>query len=272
MSKCPNFMCLGAAKSGTTSLYDILIQHPDIYIPMFKEPHFFDIPENYSKGIEWYKNNYYKNIDNQLLADFTPSYLFEKKAARRIFNDIGRDIKFLIIIRHPVDRAYSHYLHSCRDQHEDLSFPEAIKLEDKRLSRFLNQGDYLSYLRHSYFHQSLYGDMIEEYLKYFPLKNFLFIHFEDEFIRDRNQTILRILDFLEIRNDIELDLDFKSNPSSIERSKILKRFMKRKGWWRHLLKLFIPYLSTIPDLCGPPDGLISVCIYQSLTLLANFSP
>ena len=113
-------------------------------------------------------------------------------------------------------------------------------MEDKRLSRFLNQGDYLSYLRHSYFHQSLYGDMIEEYLKYFPLKNFLFIHFEDEFIRDRNQTILRILDFLEIRNDIELDLDFKSNPSSIERSKILKRFMKRKGWWRHLLKLFIP--------------------------------
>ena len=45
----PNFMCLGAAKSGTTTLYDILRQHSEIYIPTFKEPHFFDIPEKHQK-------------------------------------------------------------------------------------------------------------------------------------------------------------------------------------------------------------------------------
>ena len=62
----PNFMCLGAAKSGTTTLYDILSQHSEIYIPSFKEPHFFDIPENYNNGIEWYEKNYFSNINNEL--------------------------------------------------------------------------------------------------------------------------------------------------------------------------------------------------------------
>ena len=50
----PNFMCIGAAKSGTTSLYDILKQHSDIFVPSFKEPHFFDIPSAYKNGISWY--------------------------------------------------------------------------------------------------------------------------------------------------------------------------------------------------------------------------
>ena len=66
----PNFMCLGAAKSGTTSLYDILRQHADIYIPSFKEPHFFDIPENFSNGLEWYEKVYFKNADKKIIADF----------------------------------------------------------------------------------------------------------------------------------------------------------------------------------------------------------
>ncbi|MBT4344426.1 MAG: sulfotransferase, partial [Flavobacteriales bacterium] len=57
--KVPNFMCLGVTKSGTTSLYDILIQHPEIYIPKFKEPHFFDITENFKNGVQWYSDNYF---------------------------------------------------------------------------------------------------------------------------------------------------------------------------------------------------------------------
>ena len=92
----PNFMCLGAAKSGTTTLYDILRQHPDIYIPAFKEPHFFDIPENYKNGIEWYKRNYFRNANKKIIADFTPSYFFEKEAPKRIFKNLGRDMKFLV--------------------------------------------------------------------------------------------------------------------------------------------------------------------------------
>lgn len=236
----PNFMCLGAAKSGTTTLYDILRQHPDIYIPAFKEPHFFDIPENYKNGIEWYKRNYFRNANKKIIADFTPSYFFEKEAPKRIFKNLGRDMKFLVVFRNPVDRAYSHYLHSKRDDHESENFEKSLELEVSRLKKHENQSDYLSYLRHSYVHQGLYAQMIDRYLQYFSLDNFLFIHFEDELLQERELTIKRILEFLEIDSSVLLRTDIRSNPSSKEKSKPLKKLMNKRGWWRDVIKFMIP--------------------------------
>ena len=236
----PNFMCLGAAKSGTTTLYDILRQHPDIYIPAFKEPHFFDIPENYKNGIEWYKRNYFRNANKKIIADFTPSYFFEKEAPKRIFKNLGRDMKFLVVFRNPVDRAYSHYLHSKRDDNESENFEKSLELEVSRLNKHENQSDYLSYLRHSYVHQGIYAQMIDRYLQYFSLDNFLFIHFENELLQERELTIKRILEFLEIDSSVLLRTDIRSNPSSKEKSKSLKKLMNKRGWWRDVIKFMIP--------------------------------
>ena len=236
----PNFMCLGAAKSGTTTLYDILRQHPDIYIPAFKEPHFFDIPENYKNGIEWYKRNYFRNANKKIIADFTPSYFFEKEAPKRIFKNLGRDMKFLVVFRNPVDRAYSHYLHSKRDDHESENFEKSLELEVSRLKKHENQSDYLSYLRHSYVHQGLYAQMINRYLQYFSLDNFLFIHFENELLQERELTIKRILEFLEIDSSVLLKTDIRSNPSSKEKSKSLKKLMNKRGWFREVIKFMVP--------------------------------
>lgn len=239
----PNFMCIGAAKSGTTTLYDILKQHPEIFIPAFKEPHFFDIPENYNNGIEWYEKNYFRNINKKIIADFTPSYFFEKQVPKRIFNDLGEDMKFVILLRHPVDRAYSHYLHSVRDKNEYVSFEEALRKEDNRIDKFIKNKDYLSYLRNSYYHQGLYGEMIERYLQYFSLDNFLFIQFENEFIIDRKNVIDKLLIFIGLETEIDLNLDLRSNPASKERSKFLKQLMKKKGWWRRVLKFIFPSIQ-----------------------------
>ena len=239
----PNFMCLGAAKSGTTTLYDILRQHSEIYIPTFKEPHFFDIPENYNNGLEWYKKNYFNKADKKIIADFTPSYLFDKNAPKRIFESLGRNMKFLVILRNPVDRAYSHYLHSKRDYHENENFEEALELEVNRLKKYKDQSDYLSYLRHSYVHQGLYSQMLERYLQYFSLDNFLFIHFEDELLKERDLTIKRILNFLEVDNSVLLNTDIRSNPSSKEKSKMLKKLMKKRGWWRKVIKFMVPSMQ-----------------------------
>ena len=238
----PNFMCLGAAKSGTTTLYDILRQHPAVYIPSFKEPHFFDIPENYKNGINWYEKNYFKSANKKIVADFTPSYFFDKEAPKRIFESLGGKVKFVVILRNPVDRAYSHYLHSKRDDHEDLEFKEALMNESLRLRKYEENGDYLSYLRQSYVSQGLYSDMLERYLEYFSLDNFLFIQFEEEFIKHREETIIKILNFLEIDN-FDLKIDIKSNPASKEKSKTLKRIMKKRGWWRKTLKLLVPSIQ-----------------------------
>tara|TARA_B110000003_G_scaffold185606_1_gene184434 strand:+ start:909 stop:1802 length:894 start_codon:yes stop_codon:yes gene_type:complete len=239
----PNFMCLGAAKSGTTTLYDILRQHPDLYIPSFKEPHFFDIPENYKNGIKWYEKTYFKNANQKIVADFTPSYFFDEEAPKRIFESLGGELKFVVILRNPLDRAYSHYLHSKRDLYEKQDFGEALKLESSRLQQYQNQADYLSYLRHSYIHQGLYSKMLKRYLQYFSLDNFLFINFEDEFLQEKDLTIQKVLHFLEIDSSILLNIDIRSNPASKERSKILKRMMKKTGWWRVLLKKMIPSLK-----------------------------
>ena len=236
----PNFMCLGAAKSGTTTLYDILRQHPDIYIPSFKEPHFFDIPENFNNGLKWYQKNYYKKANHKIIADFTPSYFFDLNAPKRIFDTLGSQMKFLVILRNPVDRAYSHYLHSKRDDHENMSFQEALTLEVSRLQKYDEESDYLSYLRHSYVHQGLYSEMLQRYLGYFSLENFLFINFEKDFLEETDLTIKKILDFLDIDNSVDLNTNIKSNPSSKERSKIFKKIIKQKGWWRTAIRLMIP--------------------------------
>ena len=239
----PNFICLGAAKSGTTTLHDILRQHPEIYVPAFKEPHFFDIPENYKNGIDWYQKNYFKNVNKKVIAEFTPSYFFDKEVPERIFNNLGAEVKFVVLLRHPVDRAYSHYLHSKRDEHEELDFVESLNQEEDRLSRYIENKDYLSYLRNSYISQGLYGDMVERYLKYFKLENFMFIHFEKEFLLKRDKTIHRVLNFLDIDSQIELQTDLRSNPSSKEKSKTLKRIMKKKGWWRTIIKWLLPSIQ-----------------------------
>ena len=232
----PNFMCIGTAKSGTTSLYNILKQHSEIYLPSFKEPHFFDITSTYQKGLKWYIDTYFNNVKQEkCIGDFTPTYLFESESAKRIYNDLGSDVKFIVILRNPVHRAYSHYLHSKRDLHEDLSFTNAIKKESQRIK----QGDYLSRFRFSYISQGRYYNMLLEYFKFFPKENFLIINFEDEFLAKRNETISKVLSFLEISSE-NINVDIKSNQASEPRSKILKNIMRRDGGYRRIIKKLFP--------------------------------
>jgi hypothetical protein len=148
-----------------------------------------------------------------------------------------------VLLRNPVDRAYSHYLHSKRDTHEDIRFLEALEIEDQRLYEYNKKSDYLSFLRHSYLNQGLYSQMLERYLEYFCLDNFLFIHFENEFVIDRKATIKKILNFLDIDDTVALDINIKSNSSSKEISKTLKKIMKSKSWFRKILKNLIPSIK-----------------------------
>ena len=239
----PNFMCIGAAKSGTTSLYDILRQHSDVYIPDFKEPHFFDVPDNYIKGVEWYSKAYYKRVKNEkCIGDFTPTYFFDKEAPKRIYSDLGRDVKFIIILRNPVDRAYSQYLHMKRDRFELLSFKEALSYESEMLNEANKKQDYLSKIRFSYVQQGLYAQMLSEYFKYFPKENFLILNFEQEFVGQRKESIKNILLFLNIKNE-NLDIDMVSNIASKARFIWLKDIMNKSSWWISLLKNIIPFVQ-----------------------------
>ena len=236
----PNYLFIGAAKSATTTFFDILKKHEDIFVPKFKEPHFFNIDENYLKGLDWYKKTYFKNINNEsIIIDFTPTYLYYKLCAERIFDSLGPNVKFVIIIRNPVDRAYSHYNHSKRDGHEVSSFEDAIKLENERIEKFRDKNDFLSELRCSYISQGLYFEMISAYLKYFDLNNFFIINFESEVVQNLDQTLLKLSKFLKL--DLSnLDYEIHSNKSGKPKYKLLQNIITNNNLFRKILKMIVP--------------------------------
>ena len=236
----PNYLFIGAAKSATTTFFDILKKHEDIFVPKFKEPHFFNIDENYLKGLDWYKKTYFKDINNEpIIIDFTPTYLYYKLCAERIFDSLGPNVKFVIILRNPVDRAYSHYNHSKRDGHEVSSFEEAIKLENERIEKFRDKNDFLSELRCSYISQGLYFEMISAYLKYFDLNNFFIINFESEVVQNLDQTLLKLSKFLKL--DLSnLDYEIHSNKSGKPKYKLLQNIITNNNLFRKILKMIVP--------------------------------
>ncbi|ORJ58776.1 sulfotransferase domain-containing protein [Geothermobacter hydrogeniphilus] len=237
--KAPNFMCIGAAKSGTTTLYDILRQHDDIYLPSYKEPHFFDIDKNYRNGIEYYLEEYYSTLQGErAVGDFTPSYLLFSKCAERIYHTFGEGMKFVIILRNPVDRAYSQYLHAKRDLIEGLSFEVALEREKERLNQFSIQKDDISFIRFSYITGGRYYDLIKPYMQYFRPEQFRIYLFEDDFLHRRDEMVKDICSFIGVK-PMDLNLNLKSNAAAQARFPFVKRLLIREGPVRNLLKKLV---------------------------------
>ncbi len=234
----PNFLCIGAPKSGTTSLYNILQQHPEIGMSSFKEPHFFDNRDNWLRGVKWYSSTYFSSLKQNMIGEFTPSYLANEFAAKRIKETLGENVKFIVLLRNPVDRAYSHYLHSKRDLFEKESFLGSLQLEHDRLKKFRENGDDVSIAKFCYVHSGKYSLHFKEYLNFFNRKQFCIILFDD-FINDTPNSVLKILNFLNVDSSIKLDCNFKSNVASIAKSKTLKKLMKQDFFIKKFLKRII---------------------------------
>ena len=232
-----NLFCIGCPKSGTTTLFKILCQHSQIHTPKFKEPFFFN-NSNYQNGIDWYAKTYYDGIKNEKwILDFTPSYLYSDEALFRI-NEYskGKDLKFIVMLRNPVERAYSHYLHTLRDGLEDLDFNCAIQAESERLLNYEN--NLLSQLKYSYIYQSLYHKHLSKYFESFGRNNFFVINYDSQFL-DKSEFKLMISDlqnFLEIKIE-NLNIEIKENFASESRSKILQTLVNSNGLHKRLARL-----------------------------------
>ena len=232
-----NLFCIGCPKSGTTTLFKILCQHSQIHTPKFKEPFFFN-NSNYQNGIDWYANTYYDDIKNEKwVLDFTPSYLYSDEALFRI-NEYskGKDLKFIVMLRNPVERAYSHYLHTLRDGLEDLDFNDAVQAESERLLNYEN--NLLSQLKYSYIYQSLYHKHLSKYFESFGRNNFFVINYDSQLL-DKSEFKLMISDlqnFLEIKIE-NLNIEIKENFASESRSKILQTLVNSNGLHKRLARL-----------------------------------
>jgi sulfotransferase family protein len=180
----PDTFIAGVQKCGTTALHHMLSQHPDIFFPAApQEIHFFDVDENFKKGFDWYAGLFRGWKGQRVVAQTSPLYFFEPAVPSRI-HDALPNARFIVILRNPVDRAYSHYWHEVKHGMETLSFEEALSREPERI----RQG-FEGRRHYSYFSRGQYATQFARYLEYFPRERFLALRFED--LAQNVDTILR---------------------------------------------------------------------------------
>ena len=159
----PGVLIVGAQRCGTTSMYRTLSQHPAVLkAVLHKGVHYFDM--NYDRGLGWYRAHFPLRSsarraamaagDQALTFESSPYYMFHPCAADRIARDLP-DVKLLVLVRDPVERAYSAYAHELARGFEFESFDRALELEPERLrgetERMAHEPSYLS---HAHQHQA----------------------------------------------------------------------------------------------------------------------
>lgn len=107
----PTFVIVGAQKCGTTSLHRMLRQHPQVHMSRTKELHFFD--RHFDRGRDWYAAQFTPTRQHRHSGETTPSYMYLEDARKRLIATLP-DAKIVMILRNPIDRAYSHYWHDVR--------------------------------------------------------------------------------------------------------------------------------------------------------------
>ncbi|ERT08304.1 sulfotransferase domain protein [Lyngbya aestuarii BL J] len=193
-------MILGTQKGGTNSLYNYLCQHPQIISAVQKEIHFFSL--HYQKGIDWYHTQFPTSADGNLLwtGEGTPYYLFHPGVPERVYQHFPH-MKFIVLLRNPVDRAISHYYWEVNLGYEMLSLEEAITQEPQRLQgeleKLLADENYYSYnhQHYSYLSRGIYSEQLQNWMNLFSREQFLILKSED-FLSQCSERVNQVFEFL----------------------------------------------------------------------------
>ncbi len=183
----PDFLVIGAAKSGTSSLYKCMVQHPQVIWAQKKEVHFFD--RSYAKGLRWYRAHFpfrRRLPRGTVTGESSPFYLCDPRAPERISCTVPH-AKLIVLLREPADRAVSHYFHEVKRQREPLPLDKALEAEERRVlpgfTQMKKEPDFHSneYRFFSYKHRGLYEDQLRRYLRHFKRGQLLILKSEDFF-------------------------------------------------------------------------------------------
>jgi hypothetical protein len=231
----PNFFVLGAGKCGTTTLHGLLAAHPHIFMTKEKEPRFFDDDTYYSRGLDRYLCDHFRGAAGfKARGEATPLYLASGRKVRdRIRRDLGKELRFVVILRDPVKRAWSHYLHQCCNGVETESFERALELEPKRLS-----AGRLAWT--TYFRDGLYARQLRVWFEGFPREHFLVLLTED--LAESPCAVARqAFAFLDVDPDVELPPQSPVNVRAAPRHPRLAAALNRPGGTMATLKHLVPY-------------------------------
>jgi hypothetical protein len=198
----PSVLIIGAQKGGTTSLFNYMVQHPNVLPPSSKEVHYFDL--NYHQGPTWYRAcfpyAYQLRGGASLTLDASPYYLVHPLVPQRAAEQLP-GVKLIALLRDPIDRAFSHYQHEVRAGRESLSFPDALAAESERLAgeeeRLRDEPSYYSYNHHRYSYalRGRYIEQLRRWMLHFPRSQLLVLQSEWLF-RDPAGASAAVYEFL----------------------------------------------------------------------------
>ena len=187
----PHLFIPGAAKSGTTTLHELLDVHPDICMSSVKEPVFWNKTEHRDKQIEKY-NALFTDTSATILGESTTSYMYYPIFTEQVKAHFETTPKFIFILRNPIDRCYSHYWWMVGRGQEKRSFKESFKNDMER--PYAEHG----YTPDFYYHFGLYHHWIQRFYDNFPQANIKVITLE-ALIEDRQKTINQCFEFLGLK-------------------------------------------------------------------------
>jgi hypothetical protein len=242
----PNFLVIGAGKSGTTALHRYLRQHPEIYMSTPKELRFFpfeDRPPDFRgpgdkedmetavKTIEDYQARFTEGARFPARGESSPLYLYYLRAAERIRHHIP-DAKLIAILRHPADRAYSQFLMKRRDGREHLNFGDALAAEEQRITN--GWSHHWHYRRRGF-----YAAQLRPYFDLFKREQFRIYLYED-YVADPVGLMQDIFRFLNVDDSFVPDVSVRHNVSNVPRSRALQTFLTEPRAVKNLFKSFVP--------------------------------
>jgi len=221
MNKKVNLLIIGTQKAGTTSLYEYIRQHKDIYFSDIKEVIYFVNDKLFDKGEEYYHSFFTKIENEKIIASAYVHMLPSKKAPKRV-QAYNPNMKFIVMLREPISRAYSAYNYAIKNGWEDSnnSFEDTLTLEPKRVED--EEYDLM------YFENGMYYKHLTYWEQFFPKENFLLIK-DSELKEDAKKVVERVCSFLNIENLVdEIDTSKEFNKAGKVRFKFLQSFLLSK--------------------------------------------
>lgn len=271
----PDFLIIGAQRCGTTSLYYYLTEQTGIARTYKKEVHFYD--DNYAQGLSWYRAQfpttlekyYVENIRKKhfITGESSPFYLYHPLISKRLAA-VTPHAKLIVLLRNPVDRAYSQHWFTTQEGNETLSFAEATEHEEERLAGEvekllemdnLGNDGYRSFkLRHySYLSRGIYVDQLQQWMRIFPKEQFLILKSEDLYSNPA-AIVEQTLDFLGVPNGqaIIANKDFKQYREPTKKGYLNDQKPPKMdpALRKHLLEYFRPHNARLYEFLGRDFG------------------
>jgi len=244
----PNFLIIGAGKSGTTSLYHYLKQHPEVYMSPVKEPKFFAMegktldfrgPNDEAHmnrksitDIDTYRTLFRGVTEEKAIGEASPLYLYSQEAPGRIKHYIPH-ARLIAILRNPVERAFSSYLHCIRDRGEPLEdFAKALQDEETRIAN--GWGPIWHYKNAGF-----YSAQLERYFDTFRREQIEIFLYED--LKDDPVGVLQsIFRFLRVDDTRLPDISLKHNISGVPRSRVVHALLNKPNPIKSAFRPLIP--------------------------------